>query len=105
MIDQPERLYFNTHDPRLFEELYDLYTEKNGFKITVNVHTSPLTVKNEEVQSRSSRKLSPSQYRMGVESKMQKEFTQHMMPIFDVLIFGDKSVGKKCFMQRANEGQ
>ena len=28
-----------------------------------------------------------------------------MMPIFDVLIFGDKSVGKKSFMQRANEGQ
>ena len=27
------------------------------------------------------------------------------MPIFDVLIFGEKGVGKKCFMQQMNEGQ
>ena len=27
------------------------------------------------------------------------------MPIFDVLIFGEKGVGKKSFMQQMNEGQ
>ena len=35
----------------------------------------------------------------------QRELNVLQMPIFDVLIFGEKGVGKKCFMQQMNEGQ
>ena len=35
-VERPDRLYFNTLEPRYFEELYQLYTNETDFKITPN---------------------------------------------------------------------
>ena len=34
---------------------------------------------------------------------MQKHLNQLQTPTFDVLLFGDKGVGKKCFMDSIND--
>ena len=58
-----------------------------------------MTIIVEETQPRALTSARPSTLRQGVESAKQRELNSHQIPIFDVLIFGEKSVGKKLFMQ------
>ena len=64
-----------------------------------------MTITIEETQPRAPTNMRPSAFKKGAESARQRELNSHQIPIFDVLIFGEKSVGKKLFMQRANEAQ
>ena len=67
VIADPERIFFNTHEPRFFEELYSLCTGDFTYKVTENAQKSPLTVSIciEDTESKTSKFGSKnSQFRM-----------------------------------------
>ena len=101
LIENPERLFFNTRQPRFFEELYSLCTGNFSFTIKENPQKSPVTISIviEDTESRSCKsETRNARFRIDDKSMKQNELNMLQMPIFDVLIFGEKDTGKKCFM-------
>ena len=64
-----------------------------------------ITITLEETKSISSNNTSSFYPKPETESSKSRAPNTQQTPIIDVLIFGEKGVGKKSFMQRADEAQ